>query len=57
MCDEKKDQERSFDQFCGIWGEGEDGVAYQRRMRGEWDGRVEPLSLSDLPLPEDKSSE
>ena len=25
-----------FEQFKGIWGAGEDGVAYQRRLREEW---------------------
>ena len=25
-----------FEEFRGIWGAGEDGVAYQRRMREEW---------------------
>jgi metal-responsive CopG/Arc/MetJ family transcriptional regulator len=25
-----------FAEFHGMWGPGEDGVAYQRRMREEW---------------------
>jgi metal-responsive CopG/Arc/MetJ family transcriptional regulator len=26
----------TFEEFRGLWGPGEDGVAYQRRMREEW---------------------
>jgi len=31
-----KNRPGGFDEFKGIWGAGEDGVAYQRRLREEW---------------------
>ena len=32
----KNSQPGGFEEFKGIWGAGEDGVAFQRRMREEW---------------------
>ncbi len=26
-----------IDQFFGLWASGEDGVAFQQRLRGEWE--------------------
>lgn len=39
-------KQRAFDAAFGLWaGRGEDGVAYQKRMRSEWGDRVTTSSF------------
>jgi hypothetical protein len=37
MSSEREPESQAFLNAFGLWGDGEDGLAYQQRLRAEWD--------------------